>query len=407
MTAFYASPVDIDSLVDTTETYVPVAIVVAATDDDGDAVTSYEHLGLGGEADDDNAGTVELPDSFELRYRLYAVTSESGDADETDDRRISRAASQPATGKTITPPDKPADRDVAPGAVGNLRAVAYSTNDVLAVDGTTGDATNGQELHFYWTHPAGFDPNVNDDDTIGSDPADHNWRVEVQRRVAVETGQEYPGWQNVDGEGTPETPITGYAQAQFSVDFTDADAPDLWGKSKSDRGYRVRYVNQAGTPGTGETETADDVNGAWAPITIPVVDANYYLNTTVVDIAMSTLPIITKADQNGDHEDPETDDGLRFIHNEDDPRDHIDLLWMRDVNMNAEQNKPNGYVIDRSSDGGGTWQVLTRADRPNDLGIADTFTDSHKVVPRRKIQVPGLPRVHSERPGRLRCPGVY
>ena len=97
----YASPVNIDSLVDTTEDDIPVAIVVAATDDDGDAETSYEHLGLGG----------ELPDSFELRYRLYAVTSESGKASDTGDRRISRAASQTATGKTITPPDKPDKRD--------------------------------------------------------------------------------------------------------------------------------------------------------------------------------------------------------------------------------------------------------------------------------------------------------
>ena len=81
---------------------------------------------------------------------------------------------------------------------------------------------------------------------------------------------------------------------------------------------------------------------------------------------------------------------MRFIHNEDDPRDHIDLLWKRDENANTEQDKPNGYVIDRSSDGGHTWQVLTRADRPNDLGIADTFTDSpggdHKVVPGAKYR---------------------
>ena len=46
-------------------------IVIAAKDEDGNAVTSYEHLGL------------HTPDVIELRYRLYAVTSESGDADTT------------------------------------------------------------------------------------------------------------------------------------------------------------------------------------------------------------------------------------------------------------------------------------------------------------------------------------
>ena len=388
----YTTPVVIDTLVND-ETDVPVAIVVAATDEDGNAVTSYEHLGLGGEADDDNAATFELPDSFELRYRLYAVTSESGKMGTTDDRRISRAASQTATGKTIEPPNKPDSRAAAPGAVGNLRAVAYSSATPLAVDGTTGDATTGQNLHFYWTHPEGFDPNVNDDTTFD----DPNWRVEVQRRVAVEDGQEYPGWQFVTGTAAPATPIAGYSQAQFTVDFaaSDAptadpptyDAPDLWGASVSDRRYRVRYVNQAETPGNTAATTDDDVNGAWANITIPVVDTNYYLATT---LAESTLPIITKAADNGTHTDREADEGLRFLHNEDDPRDHIDLLWMQDTNANTEQDKPNGYVIDRSSDGGNTWQVLSRADRPNDLGRADTFTDSpsgdHKLVPGAKYR---------------------
>ena len=386
----YTTPVVIDTLLQPGEDDVPVAIVVAATDENGDAVTSYEHLGLGGEDEDNDGNTFELPDSFALRYRLYVVTSESGKANETGDRRISRAASQPATGKTIEPADKPDARVAAPGAVGNLRAVAYSSNAELAVntspdDANEGDATTGQNLHFYWTHPTGFDPNVNDDEAFD----DPNWRVEVQRRVNIEDGQTYPGWQAVTLD-TVAASIAGgnYATAQFSVQFDLDEAPDLWGASKSDRRYRVRYVNMAGT--TDDDDTDDDVNGAWATITIPEVDENYYLNTSVQDIAESTLPIITKAGQNGNPENPGTDDGLRFIHNEDDPRDHIDLLWMRDVNMNAEQNKPNGYVIDRSSDGGNTWQVLTRADRPNDLGIADTFTDSpggdHKVVPGAKYR---------------------
>ena len=392
----YASPVDIDSLVDTTDD-MPVAIVVAATDDDGDAVTWYEHLGLGGR-DDGVADTFDLPDSFALRYRLYAVTSESGKANETDDRRISRAASQPATGKTIEPADKPDSKAVAPGAVGNLRAVAYSTNAVLSTDGD-GDASAGQGLHFYWTHPAGFDPNVNEDDTIGTDPEDHNWRVEVQRRVDVEDGQTYPGWQAVT-PGTAAAPIAGgnYATAQFSVDFIPAEAPDLWGASKSDRRYRVRYVNQAGTPGTTDELITDDVNGAWANIMIPRVNENYYLQTTIGDIhgidpahnqegCYQPVIVDTPTLRPAERSDRNPNNDLRFRHIDDprDARDHIELLWARNQNSNTEQNLPNGYVIDRSSDGGGTWQVLTRADRPNDLGIADTFTDStggdHKVVP--------------------------
>ena len=177
--------------------------------------------------------------------------------------------------------------------------MAYSTNAELAVDTTLnganeGDATTGQNLHFYWTHPTGFDPDVDDDDTFD----DPNWRVEVQRRVAPETGQEYSGWQAVDGPATPATPITDYAQAQFSVDFNHAEAPDLWGASKSDRRYRVRYLNMAGTTADTDADREDDVPGAWANITIPEVDANYYLAATLTE---STLPIITKAESNGDY----------------------------------------------------------------------------------------------------------
>ena len=56
------------------------------------------HEPLGGDHDSDD-GTDDLPNIIELRYRLYAVTSESGDADSIDDRWISRAASDTATGR--------------------------------------------------------------------------------------------------------------------------------------------------------------------------------------------------------------------------------------------------------------------------------------------------------------------
>ena len=45
-------------------------------------------------------------------------------------------------------------------------------------------------------------------------------------------------------------------------------------------------------------------------------------------------------------------------------------------------------MIDRSADGGATWQSLARADTPTELGTADTFTDGpsgdHDVVPGHK-----------------------
>ena len=46
-----------------------------------------------------------------------------------------------------------------------------------------------------------------------------------------------------------------------------------------------------------------------------------------------------------------------------------------------EQDLPNGYLIDRSSNDGVTWESLYRASRPNDLGTARTYTDSNAVTP--------------------------
>ena len=89
----------------------------------------------------------------------------------------------------------------------------------------------------------------------------------------------------------------------------------------------------------------------------------------------STLPIILLSVS--DNAAP----GLRFEYNDGDPRDHIDLLWNRNDNAREEQDEPNGYVIDRSPDGGATWEALRRADSPTELGTADTFTDNQDVTP--------------------------
>ena len=150
----YASPVgvDISTLIDGDTDDDPQTIVVAAKDEDGDAVEAYEHLGL------------HMPDVIELRYRLYAVTSESGDAETVDDRQISRVASETATGRTVRPSDKPDPRFESPPAVGNLRAVVYFQG-TLDADGDLPDPIDGnQGLHFFWTHPDGYNPDYNDND---------------------------------------------------------------------------------------------------------------------------------------------------------------------------------------------------------------------------------------------------
>ena len=393
----YTSPVMINTLInDAAGDDESQTIVVAATDEDGDAVASYEHLGL------------HTPDIIELRYRLYAVTDEDDDPETVEDRRISRAASETATGRTVRPSGKPDPRFEAPPAIGNLRAVVYN-NGALG-DSDPDDDTNpltlpapiatNQGLHFFWTHPDGYNPDYNGDDTPGEVP---NWYVQVQRRVAADAEHdEYPGWQFVTGAVNPTTALApGYGRAQFTVRFgiTTEDltadpaeyvSPVLWGNSKDNRHvYRVRYVN----PGKDDvavtenvhdnTDLTDDVPGAWEDITIPQVTTKYLRSAaTGVPDGSSTLPIILLSV--ADNAAP----GLRFEYNDDDPRDHIDLLWTRDENAREGEDGPegpHGYVIDRSPDDGATWQSLRRADTPTELGTADTFTDSpggdHKVVP--------------------------
>ena len=384
----YTSPVDVSTLIDAVaDNEESQTIVVAAKDEDGDAVAEYKHLGL------------HTPDVIELRYRLYAVTDEDGDAETVNDRRISRAASETATGRTVRPSDKPDPRFESPPAVGNLRAVVYTTeltNGELPTPGT-----NNQGLHFFWTHPDGYNPDYDDDGT----PDDPHWYIEVQRRVVDDADHDkYPGWQFVTGSVNPPTALApGYGRAQFTVDFSatlDATndppeswaAPVLWGNDKDNRHvYRVRYVNPGeddddNTDAHENTDRTDDVPGAWREIRIPQVTTNYLRSAANgVPDTSSTLPIILLS--SGNNAAP----GLRFEYNDDDPRDHIDLLWTRNANAREGedeqevQNEPNGYVIDRSADEGETWQSLARADRPNDLGVSDTFTDSpsgeHKVVP--------------------------
>ena len=159
--------------------------------------TSWTHDGLGGGDHDDDINTPDRDHEIELRYRLYAVTDQDGDASASSigdrwDRWIARAASEVATGSTMRPANVPNPQAAAPGRVGNLKAVAYATeltNEELSAPGT-----GNQRLHFFWNHPDGFVVDT-DDITNGDQP---NWRVEVQRRVPrAEDHPMYTDWQFV------------------------------------------------------------------------------------------------------------------------------------------------------------------------------------------------------------------
>ena len=187
---------------------------------------------------------------------------------------------------------------------------------------------------------------------------------------------------------TPTALAVGYGKPQFSVDFEGTNPPILWGDSASNRNYRVRYVNLGSDKAPGGTGTKRDVNGPWTTIEIPAVTTDYYKPAAgdykpVATNETSTLPIIVKATSN-------TGAGLRFTHNTDHPRDHIDLRWDRDDNARTTgQNEPNGYVIDRSADGGDTWKSMYRATAPNDLGTATTYTDGPRKADPANEVTPG------------------
>ena len=239
--------------------------------------TTYEHLGL------------HEPSVVTLRYRLYAVTE-----DEHGNRRVSRAASETAIGKTTEPRGEPDEREATPGLVQHLRAVAFSTDAPSDADNdedtplTLPDpVTDNQGLYFYWTHPEGYRvPGATDD-------AAKDWYAEVQRRVTVEDDQDYPGWAAV----TEISVVNGddYANPQFAVSFADAadTGPRLWGATSTDPTYRVRLVNPAGT----DADAEDDVRGGWVHITLPEkLDKDYYLNRGGIASYVGDAPHIHLAD---------------------------------------------------------------------------------------------------------------
>ena len=147
----YASPVAINTLVDADTTNdEPQTIKVAATDEDDNPVTRYEHLGL------------HAPSILALRYRVYAVTDDNGET--AGGRRVSLAASNTATGRTVAPPDTAPPQDRAPEAPMNLRVVAYGTtrdDSPGTPNDTTDDTLSIRMLNFYWNTPGNF-PKVGD-----------------------------------------------------------------------------------------------------------------------------------------------------------------------------------------------------------------------------------------------------
>ena len=360
-----------------------------------DLVTTYSHEKLGKRAAATSPEVINaIGDAIALRYRLYAVTDDGGD---TDNRRVSRAASNTATGRTVAPTQEATDPQARPLAPQNLRAVAFST------EAATGDPLalpvpedGNQGLFFYWNNPANF-----------PDADNRFWTVEVERVVPKDGGGST--WGAVPQEANPQVP-TNYAAPQFAVAFnvdedltTNPDDPEygsptLWGPSASNAQYRVRYVNpgadlEPNTDGFQNTTTDDDIAGAWATITIrkPLDDGYFmsaadHVNDRATDAITTTLPIILRAADNGEHATPSVTANLRFTRHPTDPKNRIDLRWQRNSNANDNNSHklPTGYVIDRSSDQGMTWERLHRADQPNDLGHSTSYTDSDDITPGKK-----------------------
>ena len=307
----------------------PQTIVVGADD------TEYMHIDL------------DTPDVIVLRYRVYAVTK---DAD--DFTRISLAASNTATGRTVKDRRTFDDPLAKPTAVQNLRAVAHM--------GTS----NQPALHLFWNAPANRE----------EDGYPENWTVRVHKFADTDDDKEYE-WELVMGT-EPANDAAG-APAQFVVDQTAAETLDD-GNPRTER-YRVRYIIDPD-----ENVEDDEIIGAGTEVrvSLPLIDA---------DDVENLLPLITKSTGNGPtpilvvgasgyEEELENSRNLRFRHNPRFPIMAIDLMWQRNANSHADEdeNIPTGYVIDYSTDEGVTWLRLNNADMPSDLGSTTHYT--HKNV---------------------------
>ena len=387
------------NLVDGQTTSEDTAITIVVAGDQN----SYSHEGLGGRAADAGPPAVgAIPDVARLRYQVWVVTDDNGT--DAGGRRMSLAASNVATGSTVAPPGTVSPRATMPQAPTDVRIVAYSTSR----DGTTHELTAGSAaMHLYWNTPGNFPAAA----------ADQNWSIQVE--YATADGQGGQVWATAPETSPATAPETNaaYATANFTVNLGDttpraptADPPTygppvvIGGNADSGR-FRVRYVNPGAN--TDAAATDDDVNGQWGygRISLPLNAADFIVpgdvapdNTTDVT---TTMPFIVKAAANGaDHLDLDAVEGLRFTRNSTAPKTRIDLRWKQDTNSNMAgtdadsstpttdddvrtvrtQTAPTRYVIDRSEDGGTTWESISSV-QPLGLGTTLRYTDSRDIVP--------------------------
>ena len=330
------------------------------------------------------------PDLISLRYRLYTVTEDASEA-----RRISRAASNTATGRTVSGPKESPARVKKPEAPRNLRAVAYGgtlTDDTPSTpDDNSDDILDMPELNFYWNAPGNF--------PAGTDKDPRTWTLEVERLVPDPEDEDESIWVPVQGSSpipmvdadvanaTPQFAVGMDATEDLTATPPEYAAPTLIGTTPSSGAYRVRFVNPGADDdedmdGHQNTMPNDDVEGAWARINLSMpLNAGDHISTGT--LGDSTLPIISKEADNGTHDDADKVEGLRFERHPTDPKNQIVLRWMRDVNSHSVEanQRPDGYVVDRSDDGGMTWQPMARATSPNDLGTDTVYRDRHMITP--------------------------
>ena len=377
------------NLVDGLATAGDTAITIVVGGDN----TSYPHEGLGGRAANNTASppVIAIPNVARLRYQVWVVTDDNGVME--DGRRMSLAASNVATGSTVAPPGTVSPRAKMPQAPTDVRIVAYSTSRNV----TTHALTDGNDaMHLYWNTPGNF-PEDGDDDP-------QNWTIEVEYATADgDGGQAWADAPETVPAVRPEN-SDDHAEADFTVNLDVArnlaaepdptyGSPVLIGGTADSGNFRVRYVN----PGANAESTNDDVNGQWGygRITLPLTAADYIAagdvepgNNTPVT---TTMPFIVKAENNGTHIDLAAEEGLRFTRNATDAKERIDLRWRQDANTNMAgtgddvgevrtQTAPTRYVIDRSEDGGTTWESISSV-QPLGLGTTLRYTDSRDIVP--------------------------
>ena len=303
-------------------------IVIRANDDDGNPVTSFEHTDL------------DAPDVIRLRYRMYAVNSESGKMATIDDREISASITNTADGRTIADAIDPGDELKKPAAPTNLRA-AVRTDD--------GGDTNPQ-VRIYWTVPDSHPTNAElaeiDDD------ATRNIEVTLWDGDSFEpiADGEISCQAHADGALTPNTAAPAQCVITSATLTTDT--------TRRSNTYRVRYViDDNGDATDGTMIEGDD---ARISVSLPLTADNEQQDLPLI-LATGDTGFVAASD-------------LRFRHNPNSPKTAIDLLWQR--NANAEDDNPTGYVVEYSTDDGITWKTLRNADSPRDLGTNTIYTHS-------------------------------